>query len=276
MTISVLISVYKSEHPQYLDQSLTSVWTNQVLKPDEIVLVQDGPLHHELYNIINKWKIILKDKLRLINNETNLGLTKSLNKGLSVIQSDLIARMDSDDIADPMRFKIQCDFLEKNPEIYVVGTAIQEFNDSNINLGIRYYPRDTQEAIKSMYKANPIAHPSVMIRREVFDKGLKYNERYRTSQDLALWFDIILSGYAIYNLQKPLLYFRRDDAVFKRRAKLKDSFLELKIHEAGIYKLYGFSPYKSLFPIFRFIFRLLPNSLIRSFYDSQYRNKVLR
>ena len=99
MSISVLMSVYKSEKADYLARALRSVWTDQTLKPDEIVLVEDGPLGDELIRVIIDWKSLLRERLVLLRNDCNLGLTKSLNKGLSVVKSDFIARMDSDDIA---------------------------------------------------------------------------------------------------------------------------------------------------------------------------------
>ena len=78
------MSVYKLDNPQYLDRSLQSVWIDQTLKPDQIVLIKDGPLGEKLENTIDKWKQILTDKLCIISNSENIGLTKSLNIGLKV------------------------------------------------------------------------------------------------------------------------------------------------------------------------------------------------
>ena len=81
MSISVLMAVYRSEKAEYLQRALTSVWDDQSLTPDEIVLVQDGPVGDELSAVIAEWQQKLGDKLNLIVNESNIGLTKSLNKG---------------------------------------------------------------------------------------------------------------------------------------------------------------------------------------------------
>ena len=110
--ISVLISVYKSEKAEYLERALTSVWEDQTLKPEKIVLIQDGPVGSELACIVNQWEKKLGEKLEVIRNEQNIGLTKSLIKGISVIKTDYIARMDSDDISLPERFTRQAEFLE--------------------------------------------------------------------------------------------------------------------------------------------------------------------
>ena len=140
MKLSVLMSVYKSDNPQYLDRSLQSVWTDQTLKPDQIVLIKDGPLDEKLDNTIDKWKQNLSDILCVISNSENIGLTKSLNKGLKVVTGDFIARMDSDDIAHPMRFERQVEYLTNHADVAVVGGSIQEFNAYSDCLNIRHYP----------------------------------------------------------------------------------------------------------------------------------------
>lgn len=273
--ISVLMSVYKSEKAAYLDRALTSVWDDQTLKPEKIVLIQDGPVGEELAQIVNQWEKKLGEKLEVIRNEQNIGLTKSLIKGISVIKTDYIARMDSDDISLPERFTRQAEFLDSHPEISIVGSDIIEFSDTAGELGIRKYPRNTDDAIKTIYKANPLAHPAVMMRKSMFDAGVNYNADYRTTQDLALWFDVLSAGYKIHNIDTPLLKFRRDDAIYHRRSNMKDSWLELKIHERGIYKLYGLSPIKSLFPIARFTIRLLPGSILKYIYNGNVRKKIV-
>ncbi len=273
--ISILMSVYKSEKPAFLDRALQSVWDDQSVKPDKIVLVQDGSVGDELSEVLNQWEKKLGDDLCLLKNDINIGLTKSLIKGLSQITTKYVARMDSDDISLSDRFQKQLAFLEENPNISVVGCDIQEFSERNDNMGVRRYPRTTKDAIKTIYKANPLAHPAVMMRMSMFREGISYNPNYRTTQDLALWFDVLAAGYEVANLDEILLKFRREDAIYHRRANRKDSWLELKIHEKGIYKLYGLSPIKSLFPIARYVVRLLPGFVIKSIYNGKLRKKIV-
>lgn len=275
MTISVLLSVYKSEKPTYLDQALQSVWTNQSLKPSEIVLIEDGSLGEELLDVIRKWENILSDKLVILQNEQNLGLTKSLNKGIQYIKSDLIARMDSDDISDPLRFEKQVAYLEKHPEVDVVGGALQEFNEANDCLNIRHYPQTPEESRNYILKASPLAHPTVMIRRRVFDSGIRYNEKYRTCQDVALWFELITRGYKIANLPDITIYFRRDDSVFSRRKSKKNIWNEFRIYMRGIYSLQGLFTWKYIYPISRLVFRLMPAPIIKWVYGSKLRKGLL-
>lgn len=274
MQISVLMSVYKAEKPQYLDRALKSVWDDQTYKPSEIILIADGELTPELDNIIETWKDSLGESFVFIKNETNLGLTKSLNKGLKYAKYELIARMDSDDISHPKRFEIQKDFLSKNHDIDVVGGALQEFNEHSSCLNVRHYPSNPQFVYKYICKASPLAHPTVMMRRKIFDSGLTYDERYRTSQDLALWYDVLAKGYKISNVSDITIYFRLAGDIFKRRSKQK-AINEFKIYMKGIYKLHGLFTISYVYPISRLAFRLMPKSIIKKVYNSKLRGFIL-
>lgn len=272
--ISVLMSVYKSERPEYLDRSIQSVWPDQSLKPDEIVLVEDGPIGEDLQDVIDKWEKCLGDRLVVITNERNLGLTKSLNKGLKVAKCDYIARMDSDDISTPVRFEKQKDYLDNNPEVTVVGGCLQEFDSEHDNLGVRRYPLTDAEVRNYIYRASPLAHPAVMMRKSMFDNGMAYDESYRTSQDIALWFDVLCAGYKIANIEDVVILFRRDGDMFKRRSKSK-ARNEFIIYMSGIRRLYGLFTWRYIYPFVRFCFRMMPLSVVKFAYSSKIREKVL-
>lgn len=274
MTISVLMSVYKAEDSSFLDRALQSVWNDQTCKPYEIILIKDGPLTIELDDVIDKWKDALGASLIILRNDINLGLTKSLNKGLKHASGEFIARMDSDDISHPLRFEIQSSFLSEHPDIDVVGGSLQEFDDNNPCLNVRHYPENPEHIKKYIAKASPLAHPTVMMRRRIFDAGISYDERYRTSQDLALWYDALAAGYKISNVPDITLYFRLGGDVFKRRSKAK-AFNEFKIYMRGIYRLHGFFTYYYIYPLSRLAFRLMPESIIKWIYNSKIRSKAL-
>lgn len=274
MKISVLISVYKSEKADYLNKSLESVWNEQTLRPNQIILIEDGPLTADLYEVIEKWKGVLGDVLTILTNSKNLGLTKSLNLGITHVSGDVIARMDSDDISDPRRFERQVAYLEQHPDVDIVGGSLQEFDEENPCLNVRHYPLTHEEACKYIVKACPLAHPSVMMRRSIFDEGLKYDERYRMSQDIKLWYDAILAGYKISNIQEVVLFFRRDGDVFKRRSRAK-AWNEFCIYMNGIYRMKGLFTLSYIYPISRYCFRNLPPIVVKWIYGSRMRKKVL-
>ena len=203
-----------------------------------------------------------------------LSVTKALNEGLKYVTGDLIARMDSDDMSAPKRFEMQVAFLEEHPEIDILGGSLQEFDETNECLNIRHYPLTHEAVCKYIVKACPLAHPSVMMRKRIFDEGLRYDERYRMSQDIKLWFDAILAGYRIGNIPDVLLYFRRDGDVFKRRSRAK-AWNEFKIYMNGIYRMKGVFSLSYVYPIARYCFRNLPPSVVKWFYGSKMRKRVM-
>ena len=278
MMISVLMSVYKSEKGACLQRALQSVWDDQTRKPDQIVLVVDGPVPEELELIVDSLQMKVNASgtatMTVVKLPVNGGLTKALNVGLQHVTSDLVARMDSDDIAAPNRFELQERFLEEHPEIDIVGGSMQEFDDEHECLNVRHYPQTHEEACKYIVKACPLAHPAVMMRKRMFDEGLKYDERYRMSQDIKLWYDAILAGYKIANLPDVCLYFRQQGDVFRRRSRVQ-AWNEFKIYMNGIYRMHGLFTTAYRYPIARYIFRNLPPSMVKRIYESGMRKRVL-
>lgn len=278
MRITVLLSVYKNEKPEYLSRALSSIWDDQTLKPSQIVLVEDGPIPAELESIVDGLQLRVNASgvatVTVVKLPVNGGLTKALNQGLKYATGDLIARMDSDDIADPKRFERQLAYLEEHPEVDIVGGSLQEFDRENECLNIRHYPLTHEEACRYIVKACPLAHPAVMMRRRIFDEGLWYDERYRMSQDIKLWFDAIMAGYRIGNIPEVVLYFRREGDVFRRRSRAK-AWNEFKIYMNGIYRMKGLLTPAYIYPIARYCFRLLPPTVVKWIYGSKLRKKVL-
>lgn len=275
-TISVLMSVYASEKPENLRRSLQSIWEDQQRKPDEIVIVEDGPLSKELHSTIQTFRGKVGNRLKLLRNEVNLGLPKSLNKGVEACTGDYIARMDSDDISMPCRFRLQEEYMERHPEVGVLGGSIREFNENCEDLGTRTYPVDENVVRHYICKANPLAHSTVMIRRNmVFGSGLRYDETHRTSQDLALWYDCLARGIRITNLTELTLRFRRDTTTLARRGRQSSRNDEFAIYVSGIRKLYGPCSWRNVYPLVRYMFRMMPTSMVKSLYSAEFRQKLL-
>ncbi len=278
MKFSVLISVYKNEKPEYLKQALESVWTLQTLKPNQIVLVEDGPIPAELEKVIDVFIQNVSEsgdfETKVVKLPENVGLTKALNEGLKFVTGELIARMDSDDISESHRFERQVEYMEKHPDVDIISGSLQEFDSEHECLNVRHYPLTHEEAVKFIVKACPLAHPSVMMRKQIFDNGLKYDERYRMSQDIKLWYDAVLAGYKLGNIPEITLFFRREGDVFRRRSKTK-AWNEFKIYMNGIYRLKGLLTLSYCYPIARYVFRNLPTTLVKQIYGSRLRSKVL-
>lgn len=278
MTISVLMSVYCTETGKNLDRALRSVWDDQTLKPSQIVLVEDGPIPAELEEIVESYKFTVSEgdgTFSIVKLQENVGLTKALNAGLKQVKRDLIARMDSDDISEPHRFERQVKYLEEHPEVDIISGSLQEFDAENECLNVRHYPLTHEEAVKYIVKASPFAHPAVMMRRRIFDEGLKYDERYRMSQDIKLWFDALQAGCRFGNIPEVVLYFRREGDVYRRRSRAK-AWNEFQIYMHGIYQMKGLFTTAYRFPIARYLFRNLPPVVVKWIYGSSVRNRVLK
>ncbi len=195
-----------------------------------------------------------------------------MNYGIDFCSGEFIARMDSDDISTPDRFCKQIEFLQMNPRVLLVGGSIKEFSDTNPCICIRTYPINNQEIRNYMHKASPFAHASVMFRRAVFESGIRYTEKFRTSQDIDLWYRLVNMGYEVANIREVIYYVRITPSFFNRRS-WKKAFVEFHIYWRGIKTLHGNS-WKLVFPIARLVFRLSPNFIVRKCYSGKARHFI--
>lgn len=276
MTIAVLMSVYKNEKADRLDRCMRSIWDDQTRKPDQVILVEDGPLSQELHEVIYAWKQKLQGVMDVLVNEVNLGLTKSLNKGLSVVKTDLIARMDTDDQSTPMRFEVQEKFMIEHPEIDVLGGAYNIMDDKGIVQYAKYFKHSHEEMLKQICWRCPLSHPTVMMRTSMFkEKGLKYDERFRNSQDIALWVDAILAGCMFANTDDIVLNFTEDNDVYKRRGKVR-AMNEYKSFARAAKLLYGKYSWRRILPVMRYCFRRMPVKSINIIYHSKWFKSIYK
>ena len=141
MRFSVLLSLYYKENPIFLRESLHSVF-GQTLQPDEVILVEDGPLTPALYEVVEEFAGRYSTIKRIVL-EKNRGLGNALSEGLKHCSCDLVARMDTDDICKPERFARQLAFMESHPEISVVGAWIDEFQET-ISLSLIHISEPTR------------------------------------------------------------------------------------------------------------------------------------
>ncbi|PMO55170.1 hypothetical protein BCT07_15570 [Vibrio breoganii] len=215
--VSVLMSVYKNEKPKYLDHSLHSIWTNQTLKPNEIILVEDGPLTDELRTIIERWNKKLATQFKSIKLAKNLGLASALNEGLKHCSNELVARMDTDDESLPKRIEAQVAYMIANPNIAACSAQLDEYNiDLTQQIGQRLLPLYPEELSQFCKVRSPLSHPVVMFRKSVIE-GMGGYPLFKNSQDWALWSLLIVNGYKLANLESKLLKMRTDTSLLERR-----------------------------------------------------------
>ncbi len=200
--ITVLMPVYNAE--KHIEETIKSI-LNQTYKEFELLLIDDGCTDNTI-------KIIKKnrdERIKIIKNEKNIGLTKSLNKGIRLAKGKYIARMDSDDIMFKNRLKKQIEVLEKEKEIALVGSRAIFFYDDLKFIKKKSKKFKSQSEIRTeLLFSNPIIHPSVMIRKSVLLKNnIFYDEALTNSQDHGLWVDLLLDN-SFFILNETLINYR--------------------------------------------------------------------
>ena len=220
---SVLMSLYKKEHPEYFRLALDSM-INQTLKPDEIVLVEDGSLTPDLYAVIEEYTGKYPDLFTIVKNETNLGLGLALNEGLKVCRNELVARMDTDDISKPTRCEKQVKRFEQKPDLSIVGAHIDEFSGDKSNVISQRRVPTTSTAIYDFAKRrSAFNHPAVMYKKSAVLKNGGYSN-LRRNQDVDLFGRMLFSGCKAENIDEALLWFRSSDELSKRRKSWENTW----------------------------------------------------
>lgn len=213
MSFSVLMSVYEKENPKFLEKSLESIF-NQTLKPDEVIVMKDGILPENLNCVIEKFMRI-HGEIVTYQFEKNVKLGRCLKKGVELCSHNIIARMDSDDIASINRFEMQYYFLMNNKNISVVGSQIQEFYEDEL-LGIKIMPITHDEIKKYSKRRNPINHMTVMFRKNDVLKAGNY-EHLPLVEDYLLWSKMLMNGFIFNNLPHVLVKARTGKDMYSRR-----------------------------------------------------------
>ena len=214
---SVLMSVYHKEKPDFLRESMQSMY-DQTVPTDDYVLVCDGPLTDELDSVIAEMQKKFGKRLNVLRQAKNHGLGYSLNLGVKECKNDLIASMDSDDVAVKTRCEKELEVFESHPELSVVGGYVGEFEKSVKDVkSVRKVPEKNAEIIEFAKGRNPFNHPTVMFKKKDVLKVGNY-QNIRFCQDYFLWVELLASGHKGYNIQEILVYMREDDNTFKRRS----------------------------------------------------------
>ena len=218
MKYSVLMSVYKNDSPDFLKLALESIYEKQTKKPDEIVIVFDGPITDELTCVLNDFQKGKENIVKFFPQEVNKGLGEALRIGSEYCTGDYIFRMDSDDISDSRRFEIQSNYIEQHPEIDVLGTDIAEFNETpdEENLRKRVCFANHDDIVKMGKRRNPMNHVTVCIKKEALQKSGGYLP-LRYVEDYYLWVRMINAGCILANINETLVYVRVGNGFASRR-----------------------------------------------------------
>ena len=200
---------------EFLREAISSV-LNQTFRDFEFIIINDGSTINNVKDVILSYD---DKRIIYVENEQNLGVIKTLNKGLELARGEYIARMDSDDISKPKRLEISVDFMDKNPQISAAGCHALA-----TPLKYKYATPCENKIIKPFlrYIANCMMHPTMIIRKSILDKyKLKYDEKYIHNEDYKLWIELNKKNQ-LANIPEVLLIHRvYDNAVSVKYAQLQ-------------------------------------------------------
>lgn len=211
--ISVIMSIYNQKNPVYLEEAVMSI-LRQSFTDFEFIIYDDGS-DEELAQSLLKYQK-LDDRVVLISNPVNHGLAYSLNTCIDVARGKYLARMDDDDISHRFRLQVQYDYMEQHPEVGFIGCNAGLLDEQGV-WGYRKMPE--QPGTNAFLKFSPFIHPTVMIRREIFEHGGAYRdtkENWRC-EDYELFMRLHQSGCLGRNLQQTLFYYREDRNSYTKR-----------------------------------------------------------
>lgn len=274
LRFSVLMSVYYKENPSWFKTALDSV-INQTLQPNEIVLIEDGKLTDELYKVIEEYKNQYSNLFKIIPLEKNSGLGEALRIGVLNCSNELIARMDTDDIAKNDRFKKQIQFFQEHPNVDLVGSWISEFEDEPDKIiSYRQLPIEHQEIYKFGQFRCPVNHMTVMYRKNAVLQAGNY-QTFKNIEDYYLWGRMLKQGAVFANIPECLVNVRAGNSMLRRRANLTYFFnSEFPLH-TELYRM-GFISLKQYLRNIssKFLLRAIPQWAMAIIYRKFLRKEV--
>lgn len=213
---SVLMSLYIKEKAEYFDECMQSMLRQTVL-PTEIVIVFDGPITEELKQVVEKYKSNNPGWIKTVENEKNKGLGLALADGVPVCSYELIARMDTDDIAREDRFEKQLNMFLTDPELDICGSHIIEFEGQIANvLSKRKVPIKHADIANYQKQRSAFNHMTVMFKKSTVLRAGNY-EHCPLMEDDMMWIRMLIAGAKCANIDDYLVYARTGYAMIERR-----------------------------------------------------------
>ena len=247
MKVSVVLAAYNAE--KYLALAVESI-LRQRFRDFELILIDDHS--SDASGQIMKDFAGQDPRIVVLENEENLGLTKSLNRGLAIAKGEYIARMDADDIARPSWLEKHVSFLDAHTDYTFVSCIGRYIDENGKEEQLRHFPETNEEIRAMMPKVDAMMHPGVVFRREDVAKIGNYCEDYRVVQDYDLWFRGMAAGYKFYNIQEPLILFRRNDTYNSRKSRAY-RMIDYRVRKKG-YKL-------NKVPLYKYVYLAIPLAL---------------
>ena len=217
---SVLMSLYIGEKAEYFEACMQSLMAQTVL-PGEILIVLDGPVSPELSACLDGWRERCPELIRITGYEKNRGLGYALSVGVENCRYDLIARMDTDDIAAPERFEKQLAEFERDPGLQICGSCIDEFEETPSKVvAVRSVPLDEAGIRAYQRRRDAFNHMTVMYRRQAVLAAGNY-QPCPLMEDTYLWVRMLAMRVKCKNLPDCLVHARIGRGMYRRRGGLR-------------------------------------------------------
>lgn len=269
---SVSMCVYGGDNPEWFSVAVNSI-LNQTRKPDEVVLVVDGPVPEELDAVIADFE--KNPAFKVVRLAVNSGHGEARRTGLNNCTYELVALMDADDISAPERFEKQLAMFEANPELAIVGGNITEFVGEPDNVvGVRAVELTDEKIKDDMKKRCPMNQVSVMFRKDRVDKVGGYLDWF-CEEDTYLWLRLCIDGAKFANLPDNLVNVRVGKEMYQRRGGKKYFLSEAKLQKYMLdNKIIGFGTFAVNVGKRLVVQILLPNKL-RSWVFQKFARKTV-
>lgn len=227
---SLLLPVYRGDRPDHLEAAFRSTVHEQLRRPDEVVVVQDGHVGPELASTLERLESVSPVPVRRLRLSHNVGLAQALQCGLAACQYDVVARMDADDISLPHRFLRQLPEIEAGADL--VGAAVLEFEgEGRDQTGVlRVPPTEPDEIARTARWRNPFNHPTVVYRRTAVLSAGGYRE-LPFMEDYWVFTRMIANGARVVNLPDPLVRYRVDAGAYERKGGLRQLRSEVRLQQ---------------------------------------------
>jgi len=213
--ISILMSVY-DEPLDWLGGSIESI-LGQTFGDFEFIIVNDNPDRGDIGDMLERHKNA-DSRIRIITNDENLGLTKSLNRAIKAAGGKYIARMDADDVALPERLALQYEFLEENDDVFLAGSSVKIIDQNGVVLHSAIKRTSHEEIVEDIFGGRlALYHPTIMFRND----GLLYREHFETAQDYDFYLNLLSKNKKFGNLKDILLHYRVSNRSISMNSKRK-------------------------------------------------------
>jgi glycosyltransferase involved in cell wall biosynthesis len=224
---SVLLPVWAGDRPDHLAEAFRSTVDAQTRRPDEVVIVRDGPVRAELAAALAELADTSPVPVKLVELDRNVGLGMALDAGLANCAHDVVARMDADDISLPNRFEVQLPIIEAGADI--VGSGLLEFGEHGADVvGSRTPPTRPEDIRERARFADPFNHPTVVYRRAKVRAVGGYTD-FALMEDYLLWAKMIVAGARVANVAEPLVQYRVGAGAYARRGGRRQLRAELAL-----------------------------------------------